>query len=321
LWPEGVAGASALHPNCSILYKTLRWGSGNPTAGGVTAVKAAAISQAGTPTVTGVQAPTVTAVRAVTTTAAAAPFVTAGTVTPPNATTSTAAGTPTVTAVQNVTVTAVKAAATSQSPGTITVTGGTTYINDSFTGTNGAAWNATYWTSAVSTAGATTNIQSNQGRMNAGTLTGWTGKKGMRYTGGAVADTNISGKFTFVNLDTIDCNLQVITRTDSALAWTNGYGLFILPGSAAAYVQKNVLTVNTTLGTIAMTFTQGTQYGFRFRVVGTAIQARIWTGVEPGTWNVDTTDSSITGAAYFGLMCGGGNPAGGIVDIDDILAQ
>jgi|SRR5256885_7482987 len=65
----------------------------------------------------------------------------------------------------------------------------------------------------------------------------------------------------------------------------------------------------TNLQTASFTFTANHTYAIRFRVTGNTnprCQARIWdtSGGEPGTWNIDFTDSSankITAAGNYGL--------------------
>lgn len=50
-----------------------------------------------------------------------------------------------------------------------------------------------------------------------------------------------------------------------------------------------------------------TTYWVRFRVNSTAIKARIWAdgGGEPGTWDIDTTDSNVSAAGWVGLCAYG----------------
>ena len=52
------------------------------------------------------------------------------------------------------------------------------------------------------------------------------------------------------------------------------------------------------------TFAVGTTWNVRFRCIGTSIKARAWdaSGAEPSTWDIDTTDSSLSGAKGYGII-------------------
>ena len=69
-------------------------------------------------------------------------------------------------------------------------------------------------------------------------------------------------------------------------------------------VAKYVSGTATALVTQALTLLANTDYWLRFRVNGTALQARIWlaTDAEPGTWGIDTTDTSISAAGWAGVF-------------------
>jgi hypothetical protein len=69
-------------------------------------------------------------------------------------------------------------------------------------------------------------------------------------------------------------------------------------------VRSMVASVQTSLGsyTLPLTHVAGTFVRVRFQLSGTAIRAKAWlaTDLEPGPWQVDTTDSSITAANSIG---------------------
>ena len=52
------------------------------------------------------------------------------------------------------------------------------------------------------------------------------------------------------------------------------------------------------------TYGTGATWSIRFQNIGTALRARIWdaSGAEPGTWNIDTTDTSFSAAGGFGIL-------------------
>lgn len=70
-------------------------------------------------------------------------------------------------------------------------------------------------------------------------------------------------------------------------------------------VRKIIADVQTTLGTITLprtTHVAGQWLTVRFQVQGTALRARAWLAgtIEPGSWQIDVTDSSLTAAAQIG---------------------
>lgn len=59
----------------------------------------------------------------------------------------------------------------------------------------------------------------------------------------------------------------------------------------------------TSIASSSATTSADTDYWVRFRVNGTAIQVRMWAdgGSEPGTWDIDTTDSNVSGDGWVGV--------------------
>lgn len=54
---------------------------------------------------------------------------------------------------------------------------------------------------------------------------------------------------------------------------------------------------------VTKTFSQGTWYWFRFEASGTSLKGKAWAdgSSEPGSWDIDTTDSTITAAGWAGI--------------------
>lgn len=81
-------------------------------------------------------------------------------------------------------------------------------------------------------------------------------------------------------------------------ARSNGFGVGRMTGSTTTSIASN-----------SVTRTSGAWYWIRFRVnlSGNTIQARIWADgdSEPGTWDLDSTDSTYTNAGHVGLLKGG----------------
>lgn len=70
-------------------------------------------------------------------------------------------------------------------------------------------------------------------------------------------------------------------------------------------IRERAAAVEATLGTavtLRLTHVAGTYYRVRFQGDGTSLRAKAWltTELEPGPWQVDTTDSTLTGAGSIG---------------------
>lgn len=194
----------------------------------------------------------------------------------------------------------------------------TTYFTDPFTGTNGAAWDTGIWTNAsVSTTGSSATIQGNKGRLNAGSGSGYSGRKAMRHLT-TYADAEITCTFQLAN--TVDGSVQFMLRSDSIGDGASTYWM-IIDKYGSARIGKDISASGTTLHNISFTMTQGPVYGAKFYVVGTSIKGKIWdtSGGEPGSYNLTATDSSITGAGYAMFKVLGGGSSGFIVDFDDAV--
>ena len=193
-------------------------------------------------------------------------------------------------------------------------------FTDSFTGSNGASWSASWTTSGItslSTTGSSATIQGNKGRLNSGTVASYGGKKAMRYSGTNVSDAEWIGKFTLTT--SIDGSFETWIRAATGAVDGTGYVFHANLGTTnnISIIRANAYTY-TTLQQASFTISQNTEYNFRFYVVGTSIKAKIWTGTEPGTYNLSSTDSAVTAAGYSYVSANGGGSAGFIVDLEDI---
>lgn len=81
----------------------------------------------------------------------------------------------------------------------------------------------------------------------------------------------------------------------------NGY-VAIIYGDELRITKYVSATATTLITTTTLTIAASTWYWIRFRVNGTSLKARIWdaSGGEPGTWDLETTDSSISGTGWAG---------------------
>lgn len=60
---------------------------------------------------------------------------------------------------------------------------------------------------------------------------------------------------------------------------------------------KNTITTSASISG----FTNSADWNMKVRNIGTSIKVRVWQGTEPSSWDIDTTDSHITAAGYYGL--------------------
>jgi hypothetical protein len=195
----------------------------------------------------------------------------------------------------------------------------TTYFTDPFTGSNGSAWNASNWTVLFSATGSSAQIQSNTGQENAGTSSGPSNKHAMRYSGTNRADYEWSGKFTYTTSNNGSCEIWLRASTSSPDG--TGYFLQLNTGGPAAVIKANSFTY-TQLGSDipSLTLAQNTEYGFKFYVVGTTIKAKVWptSGSEPGSYQINVTDSAVAAAGYAYIATLNGSNSGVIFRFDDV---
>lgn len=196
-----------------------------------------------------------------------------------------------------------------------------TYFADAFTGSDGASWNSTNWTtssvSGLNTAGSTATIQTNKGRLDTGSVASYGGHMAIRYNGATQADHEWIGKITFN--DTIDGNFESWIRAGTSAVDGTGYVLqFAVGSSSNVKIIRAVSYVYTTIATGSVTITSATEIGWRHYSVGTSQKAKVWTGSEPGTYTLSVTDSSVTAAGYAYVHAHGGGSAGFDVDLDDV---
>jgi uncharacterized phage protein (TIGR02218 family) len=61
--------------------------------------------------------------------------------------------------------------------------------------------------------------------------------------------------------------------------------------------------VSNTIASASFNYSENTRYWIRFRAVGTSLKFKMWLygAAEPGAWNVETTNSSITAAGWTGF--------------------
>ncbi len=201
-------------------------------------------------------------------------------------------------------------------------------LADDFSGTNGAAWDGSKWglgSAPLQGTGGGASLLSGQGVLAASNYGNFSGDSmiSRRMLISGADDVNILLSFRF---DSTDSYLMLHARhTENALDRKNGYALLISKPDdtfriieIATYVQSNLEDP------VEFAYTEGVTYKARFRVVGTTLKAKVWvaTDSEPGTWDIETTDSTYTSGVH-GLSVAGGatnaNPRR--VFIDDVVVR
>lgn len=94
-----------------------------------------------------------------------------------------------------------------------------------------------------------------------------------------------------------------------------GYSVRVSSSSIRIY-SCNASDTPVQVATAAFTFNTSTTYWIRFRANSTSLKARVWAdgGGEPGTWNIDVTDGTISAAGWNGLSDYSTTVNGGTVD-------
>jgi hypothetical protein len=193
-----------------------------------------------------------------------------------------------------------------------------TYLTEDFTGTTGNNISSTNWVTGSNTAGATATIDSNRGQW--GTGTSGTGRVSRRVNTGAstYSDLEFVGK---IELSSGNNFPQICLRCDANVDTERGYQLNIDRFGTMRIIRTPSGYSGTVVATQSRTFTAGTVYSFRFRAIGGAIKARVWTGTEPGTWDLEYTDGSPLAAGYAGITVGNGEAANSYTWFDDIVVS
>lgn len=197
----------------------------------------------------------------------------------------------------------------------------TTYLTEPFTGTNGAALPSSFTTSGLTglqTTGSSGTIQSNKGRWAAGTVTGYGGKYASRYSGSNLADAEWAG--TIVFNDTVDGHFENWIRADTTAIDGTGYAASIAVGTTSnvSLVRANSYTY-TTLASVNKTINSASTYGWKHYCVGNTHKVKVWSGTEPGSYDITQTDSVVTAAGYGYIIAIGGGSGGFDFDIDDVV--
>lgn len=203
---------------------------------------------------------------------------------------------------------------------------GNVLLADTFTGTDGAAWDAAKWglgrNAAQGTGGGAT-LLSNQGVLAASNYGNYSGDSLVSRRALLTGEDDVHFFWSF-RFDTTTSFLQANVRhTTTTIDRATGYAmLFSKEGNTWSIVRITGYS-NTTLGSAqSFTYVEGTTYKARFRVVGTALKGKVWaaSGIEPGSWGLEVTDATYTtGHHGFSVAGGATNANARRVFIDDLI--
>lgn len=164
-----------------------------------------------------------------------------------------------------------------------------TLFTDDFNRANGSTWGAN-WTKPRGTSNY--NITGNKGAVdtNSGSY--------CVFRAGAGTSNDTEQIVTIVRANTNDVAGLVFRYTDN----NNWY--FVEIGQFTNFLTLNKLVGGSFTSGVAFgpssSFPTTTTYTMRVRNIGTSIKARIWdaSGSEPSTWQIDTTDASLSTGGY-----------------------
>ena len=170
------------------------------------------------------------------------------------------------------------------------------------------------WTQRWTTTGVTTSVLDVSSDRTLRRAQTTNARRGITYdTVDSDADRDDCEVLALVSVDTIPSPTVGSTNCGPALRGSGAAGSenvytarLYTPNGTDKYLQvhKYVGGTGTTIVDYSFSWSTGTKYWIRLRANGTTVQARIWAdgGSEPGTWQVDTTDSSVSGTGWAGIF-------------------
>lgn len=195
----------------------------------------------------------------------------------------------------------------------------TTLSSETFTGTTGAAWPATFTTGLNPTTGGGATIQTNAGRLTTGSTSGYNAADIISRRWNITAPTNAvwQCRFRFTGDEMYP---RMFLRSTNLMDAQQGYDLSFDLFDPGYHVSTfSAYSEGATLGSKTFSYTANTWYQVVFGAVGTAIKAVMWADATPipSAWDIQATDSTFTGSGAVGLYCGSQGSGLGKFEIDD----
>jgi len=115
------------------------------------------------------------------------------------------------------------------------------------------------------------------------------------------ADVDIMAATKFESA--VDSTSGIITRGYSIADKETGYRLSAASGGVL-YLQRYSNGDSFLIDSISKSLVVDTWYNIRFQIIGTALKGKIWDASieEPAAWDIDETDTNISGAGQFGVF-------------------
>ncbi|MGH9040782.1 MAG: RHS repeat-associated core domain-containing protein, partial [Acidimicrobiia bacterium] len=170
-------------------------------------------------------------------------------------------------------------------------------LADDLTASNGSVWAPSKWTTTSNDSTRIADIQSNEGRLY---VNGSAARATAKMP--AVADGDVTFTYRFDNR-TSRSYLRPMVRASGASGssqMTTGYRVELRSDSASIKLQSYVSGTATEIGSFTYTMDTNTQR-LRIQVIGNAVKVKAWpVGTsEPGTWQINVTNTAVTGTGVF----------------------
>jgi hypothetical protein len=122
---------------------------------------------------------------------------------------------------------------------------------------------------------------------------------------GSNANVDLAVRIRWLSLGALQRSCGLIARGNEDSAGEDGYTVTVDLSGSTLKLYKLVNGTDTSIGSaiVAPSIVQDRWYWLRLQVSGTAIKVRIWSDAEtePATWNIETTDSSVSAAGWCGI--------------------
>lgn len=171
-------------------------------------------------------------------------------------------------------------------------------VTDNWTGSNGIPWNASKWTTSKSGGASIADIQNNEGRLYFASTAGAFARA--ISTMAAAEDSEVLVKWRQDN-NAAQGHFRMHLRASGV--WDNDgeatSSYYVHKKTSGPTVTLYKRTGGSTVSLGSFTYVNNTSaHWFRFQVIGSNLKVKAWadgTG-EPGAWNLEVSDMSITGA-------------------------
>ena len=180
-------------------------------------------------------------------------------------------------------------------------------FTETWTGSDGAAWNSTRWPTITTPSSSVIDIQGNSGRISAG--------GGSYVSAYAVAGITAAADMTVTVAITPQTTGESYPAVDIRYVnSTNYYQFYGNNGSTNGYLYKVVSGSGSVMASSSSGWINSTSKRWvKLQCTGSTIRVKVWAdgASEPGSWTISTTDTSISsaGVARLSVTNGGSSTA------------